>query len=259
MSMSERERPAVEELDALHALLDKRTPVRAVVWQGQPGWAKRRASLRAHERILLAFAPLLRRWLAPGEAFTPPRYDPSLPIEAQRLRALAAIGRVVPQVLAAGRDAFVMADAGTTLPQLLEASPDADMRLGLLCEAARDLANWHRDGLWHGGAQLRNVIRTEDGRLGRIDFETSLDRHLPLSLLQAFDAALFFTSIVRTPDREALPQVAQSYVAAAPEAAVAALRRGLPLLRALAGSRVLQRLAPKEAERIKRVATLKLE
>lgn len=259
MSMSERERPAVEELDALRALLDKRTPVRAVVWRGRPGYAKRRTSLRAHERILLAFAPLLRRWLAPGEAFQPARYAPDLPVEAQRLRTLGAQARAVPQVLAADREVFVMADLGRTLPQVLDHEPDAARRLAMLQQAARDLAGWHRAGLWHGGAQLRNVVLTADGQLGRIDFETTLDRHLPLALLQAFDAALFFTSIVRTRDRDALPLVAQAYLDGAPDAARAALRRGLPLLRGLARSRLLQRLVPKEAERLRAVAALPLD
>jgi len=249
----------IDNLSDLRSTLSPRTPVRAVVWHGQRAWGKRRVALRMHERALLQLAPLLRRWLAPDARFSPARYDTGLPAEVQRLRALRGQGWRVPEVLAAENDVFVTADAGIALVVLLPAESDAEVRRGWLLEAARDLAAFHTAGQWHGAAQIRNVVRDADGKLGRIDFETQLDRHLPLPLLQAFDAALLFTSIARTRDRHVLPEVAQAYRDAAPAEAREALRRGLPLVRRLAGSRLLRWLAPKESERLRVLAALPLD
>lgn len=248
----------IDKLSDLRPELSPRTPVRAIVWQGQRAWGKRRMALRLHERALLRLAPLLRRWLAPETPFVPATYETDLPIEVQRLRALHAQGWRVPEVLAAERDVFVTADAGKALGVLLPVEDSAEVRRKWLLEAARDLAAFHAAGQWHGAAQIRNVVRGADGQLGRIDFETQLDRHLPLPLLQAFDAALLFTSIVRTRDRQALPEIAQAYLDTAPAEAREALRRGLPLVRRLARSRLLQWLTPKESERLRALAALPL-
>lgn len=250
--------PVLNDLNALRAALGPAQPVRAVVWDGTPGFGKRRTTLRTHERILLALAPIMRRWLAPDIPFSAKRYAPELPVEVQRLRALHQAGWAVPEVLAADSHVFVTADAGRILEALLSEEPDSDVRLLWLLDAARDLAAFHRGGQWHGAAQIRNVVRMKDGRLGRIDFETALDTRLPLPLLQAFDATLFFTSLARTRDVAALPTIARAYLLEAPEAALVALRRGFPLLRRLARSRLVQRLAPKEAERLQAVASLRL-
>ena len=247
---------AIDDIDTLRRYLDARHPVRAIVWRGQPAFAKRRSRPRVHERILLTAAPLLRRWLGPGLPFTAATHRPDLPVEAQRLSALRAAGWRVPAVLAEDHDLFVMEHAGQPLEALLIAQPEPVLRLEWLHEAARDLAAFHAAGHWHGGAQLRNLVRTEDGGLARIDFETALDRHFPLPLLQAFDAALFFSSLARTPDAAALNLVAKSYLRNAPESARTALHRSFPLIRTLAGSRLVQQLAPKEAERLQLLAAL---
>lgn len=249
---------AVDELAALHSLLDARHPVRAIVWRGQPAFGKRRSRLRAHERMLLKAAPLFRRWLAAELPFQPVLRNQSLPVEAQRLMVLHAAGWRVPGVLVTDGDVFVMEDAGQPLESLLRAESDAEVRLAWLHEAAADLAAFHAAGHWHGGAQLRNLVRTADGALARIDFETALDTHFPLPLLQAFDAALFFASLARTPDAAALSTVAYTYLQATPADARAALRRSFPLIRWLARSWLLNLLAPKEAERLRLLAALPL-
>lgn len=254
--MSQSNLPDISDLNALRGMLSDEHPVRAVHWCGELGFAKRRTKLRGHERFLLAFAPVLRRWLAPGAPFTPRRYDPAVPVEVQRLREIRAGGQIVPEVLAADKDVFVSAYAGQTLESIIHEEPSREMRHGLLAHAARDLARFHNAGFWHGAAQIRNVIVSPEGKLGRIDFETSLDRHLPLPLLQAFDAALLFSSIARGRDAAALPAVAAAYQAHAPAPAREALKRGMPLLRALARSRLLRKLAPKEAERMRAIAGL---
>jgi tRNA A-37 threonylcarbamoyl transferase component Bud32 len=249
---------AIDTLEALNALLDARHPVRAILWQGRPAFGKRRSRPRAHERALLMVAPLIRRWLGRDLPFTPASYEEDRPVEVQRLSALRADGCHVPAVLDAGREVFVLEDAGEPLYALLVAQPDPAVRLAWLQEAARDLAAFHTAGHWHGGAQLRNLVRARDGGLVRIDFETRLDTYFPVPLLQAFDAALFFSSLARTPDSEALRIVARSWRDHAPEAAREALRRSFPLIRGLAGSWLVRRLAPKEAERLQLLASLPL-
>lgn len=259
MTMTNDAPISITELHELRSALNVRAPVRPVIWCGQAGYGKRQVPLRAHERLLLGLAPLIRRWLAPDEIFHPKVYDAEPALEVQRLRVLNALGWLVPEVLAAEREVFVTADAGPTLAALLAAEPNPEIRAAWLNEGARDLAEFHQAGQWHGAAQVRNLVRTRDGRLGRIDFETALDRHFPLPLLQAFDAALYFTSIARLRDGHLLPSIARTYLEHAPESARAALRRGLPLIRWLARSRLVARLSPKEAERLRAIAALPLD
>jgi tRNA A-37 threonylcarbamoyl transferase component Bud32 len=247
---------ATHDLDALRSILDVQNPVREIVWAGQPAFAKLRTGLRAHERFFLAVAPIIRRLIGRDMPFSPKRYLPDVPIEVQRLRALREAGWRVPEVLASSHDIFVTAHVGRTLEGLLGGEPDADARLAWLLDCARDLAAFHRAGQWHGAAQIRNVVRMPDGRLGRIDFETGLDTRFPVPQLQAFDATLFFTSLARTRDVGTLPAVAQAYLLDAPEKALLVLRRGHPMLRWLARSRIIGGLAPKEAERMRAIAAL---
>jgi tRNA A-37 threonylcarbamoyl transferase component Bud32 len=249
---------AIDDIDALYPLLDAHQPVLAILWRGQPAFAKRRSRPRVHERLLLAAAPLIRRWLGRDLPFAPVTYQTDPPVEVQRLNRLRSAGCLVPAVLAANSEVFVLEHSGEPLYALLIAQPEPAVRLEWLREAARDLAALHTAGHWHGGAQLRNLVRADDGGLVRIDFETRLDAYFPVPLLQAFDAALFFSSLARTPDSEMLRTVAKAYMDGAPKPARDALRRSFPLIRSLAGSRVLQRLAPKEAERLQLLAALPL-
>jgi len=245
-----------DDLPTLHRLLAGRTPVMRIVWQGRPAWAKRCMRARWHERALLALAPLLRRWLAPQASFRPVRRDAALPVEAQRLAELHRAGCGVPRLIAVDRELLVVEDCGRNLEHLVQDEPQPPLRLQWLREAAADLGRFHAAGQWHGGAQLRNLLRRDDGSLARIDFETALDAHFPLPVLQAIDAALFFTSVARFGDAAPAAEVAPAYLQFAPEAARAVLRRGAPLLGTLARSRLLQRLAPKEAARLRGVAAV---
>lgn len=249
---------ATDDLDTLSSKLSKRKPVCAVIWDGHAAFGKLRTSLRAQERMVLGLAPVIRRWLARDLPFSPKTYSTELPVEVQRLKALHSAGYRVPEVLAANSKVLVTAHAGVTLGDLLHDEPDDDARLVWLLEAARDLAAFHRAGQWHGAAQIRNVVRMRDGQLGRIDFETALDGHFPLALLQAFDASLFFSSLARTRDVQLLPAVSRAYLADAPESAKIALRRGFPLVRRLSRSRLMERLSPKETERLRAIASLPL-
>jgi len=248
--------PAVHTLGQVERLLSQKTSVLRVCWQGCDAFAKRRSRLRSHERIVLLAAPLLRRWLLPGQPFEPVRHAPSPAFEAQRLTALKSSGFPVPDVLASNADVLVMSALGESLETLLDREADREHRLAWQREAAADLAAFHAAGQWHGGAQVRNLVRGPDGRWWRIDFEAPLDRYLPLPVLQAFDLLLLLTSLARMGDRDALDEIAAAYVATAPSATLTVLRRGWPWLARVANARFVKRVAPAEAARLAALAVL---
>ena len=57
-----------------------------------------------------------------------------------------------------------------------------------------DLAAFHARGLWHGGAQIRNITLRE-GELWRIDFEENIGSALSRPLTQAYDLFQMLASI----------------------------------------------------------------
>lgn len=140
----------------------------------------------------------LARWLGvpvPWSAVHQTDAKTLLAYEHQRLLALAAAGEAVPPVLAFDGHTLVTGDIGPTLDSQLFAMP-AEQRLPLMLAASRDLADFHRRGQWHGGAQARNI--TWDGqRFARLDFEEPLYPALPLSAVQAYDALQLVFSLAR--------------------------------------------------------------
>lgn len=114
--------------------------------------------------------------------------------EAQRLRALRAHGCAVPEVYQLTADHLLFEYCGPTVEALLGELRGAQ-RNDLLLAAVDDLAEFHRRGHWHGGAQLRNLTMKQ-GRLYRIDFEENTGVALPLPLAQAYDVLLAFNSMM---------------------------------------------------------------
>ncbi|MBP6562174.1 MAG: hypothetical protein KA214_01725 [Neisseriaceae bacterium] len=195
----------------------------------------------------------LRRWLsrwiyrrleAQVEAPKPAARAAAQAHEVNRLMQLAAAGVKVPRVIGVADDWVAMSHVGDPIEkQLAEAS--ADDRWATLEALTLDLADFHRRGCWHGGAQIRNVTQQADG-FYRFDFEEDLDRDLPLNALQAIDVLMFFSSLMRVKtDADVAPQIERLgsllalYQAAAPNERVLALtEKGagwlksiLPLLR----------------------------
>ena len=126
--------------------------------------------------------------------------------EAARLRDLARAGRRVPQVLLQTEACLVLSYVGTTFDEIVE-HLDADARMDLFERVADDLADWHRHGCWHGGAQLRNVSNHPDGQLYRIDFEERHGYALSAAATQAYDVFLYFGDAFSHLDAdEVLPQ-----------------------------------------------------
>ncbi|CAJ49780.1 conserved hypothetical protein, partial [Bordetella avium 197N] len=171
-----------------------------------------------------------------------------LAYEAERLRHLLQAGCRVPEVWWQQPGLLVLEHVGDDLPYFLRRVDTAE-RLDLIRRLAEDLARFHQRGLWHGGAQVRNVTLRE-GCLWRIDFEENIGAALSLPLTQAYDVFQTISSIValRKIPREEVPVIGKLildvYFEINPDPAVrAALRR---LARVVCGlARVLNPLAGK--------------
>lgn len=125
--------------------------------------------------------------------------------EAARLRELARAGRRVPAVVLQNDVCMVLSYVGKSFDEIVEHLSAAE-KIALFERVADDLADWHRQGCWHGGAQLRNVTEQADG-LYRIDFEERHGYALSAAATRAYDAFLFFGDALSHLDAdEALPQ-----------------------------------------------------
>ncbi|HWT54649.1 MAG TPA: hypothetical protein VN066_07560 [Rhodocyclaceae bacterium] len=140
----------------------------------------------------------------------------SMDYEAQRLEALAAAGARVPRIAYKTSDYLLLEHRGTVVASLLEKwSPDVWRTE--LPRMARELGEFHAAGLWHGGAQIKNVT-LQDGSFTRIDFEENFGEFLPLPVTQATDLLLFLNSISlagpidEAESRRLLPTLLAEYV-----------------------------------------------
>ena len=134
-------------------------------------------------------------WLLMGERPSPQRLlKNNLQDEAQRLVRLKDAGSSVPKVWYHAPEILVLEYVGQDMPYLIRmATPEG--RLGLMSRAAQELANFHRAGFVHGGAQLRNLMVSDDGTATRIDFEENIGEALSLPLAQAYDVFQMVSSM----------------------------------------------------------------
>ena len=134
-------------------------------------------------------------WLLMGERPLPqPLLKNNLQDEAQRLVRLKDAGSSVPKVWYHAPEILVLEYVGQDMPYLIRmATPEG--RLGLMSRAAQELANFHRAGFVHGGAQLRNLMVSDDGTATRIDFEENIGEALSLPLAQAYDVFQMVSSM----------------------------------------------------------------
>jgi tRNA A-37 threonylcarbamoyl transferase component Bud32 len=114
--------------------------------------------------------------------------------EAQRLSMLLEAGCRVPEVWWQEQGLLVLEYVGDDLADLIR-NEDATSQLWLTRAAAADLAAFHARGMWHGGAQIRNVT-LRDGELWRIDFEENIGATLSRPLAQAYDLFQMLSSLV---------------------------------------------------------------
>ena len=134
-------------------------------------------------------------WLLMGERPLPQRLlKNNLQDEAQRLVRLKDAGSSVPKVWYHAPEILVLEYVGQDMPYLIRmATPEG--RLELMSRAAQELANFHRAGFVHGGAQLRNLMVSDDGTATRIDFEENIGEALSLPLAQAYDVFQMVSSM----------------------------------------------------------------
>lgn len=114
--------------------------------------------------------------------------------EGQRLAQLLEAGARVPEVWWREQNLLVLEFVGEDLADLIR-NEDSTSRLWLTRAAAADLAAFHARGMWHGGAQIRNVT-LRDGEIWRIDFEENIGATLSRPLAQAYDLFQMLASLV---------------------------------------------------------------
>ena len=163
----------------------------------------------------------------------------SMDFEARRLQTLAAAQVRVPQLCLQTADFFVLEHCGTVIATLLE-SWQRDTWRQELERLVVELAEFHRAGHWHGGAQIKNITQ-QNGQNYRIDFEENFGEFLPLTVTQAADLMLFLNSISlagpidEAEARELLPQLIEHYFAVHPDAGIKqVIQRTVPLMQKIA-------------------------
>ena len=156
--------------------------------------------------------PLPLRTLALSEATS------SMNFEAQRIDALAAAGARVPRIAHRCDSYLLLEHCGTVVADHLERW-NADQWRAELAKLAGELGQFHGAGLWHGGAQIKNIT-LDNGVATRIDFEEDFGEFLPLAVTQTVDLTLFLNSISlagpidEDESRRLLPQLLERYFAA---------------------------------------------
>lgn len=165
--------------------------------------------------------------------------------EAARLRSLCLDRERVPRVYLETADYIVMEHCGHTVEGLLGDVPPAE-RPALVAAVMEDLGRFHRNGHWHGGAQVRNVTR-KNGLLYRIDFEENIGAALSLPTAQAYDVLLTFTSLIDCfrDDRPFGVRLLRNYLSTVPQVAE-------PLRRIARWLTIAQRIEPHLTKRWQR-------
>lgn len=139
----------------------------------------------------------------------------SMDYEANRLASLQKAGASVPNIV--GRtDAYLLLEhCGETVDAAIRDWSPEKKQAELLALAA-ELAEFHARGLWHGGAQIKNLT-VRNGRYTRIDFEEDFGEFLPLPTTHACDLIVFLNSVSLAPSideaesRKLLPQLLKRY------------------------------------------------
>jgi tRNA A-37 threonylcarbamoyl transferase component Bud32 len=121
--------------------------------------------------------------------------------EGRRLKFLHGRGVRVPEVFYHTEQVLVMQEIGRVFPEHIRETEPGD-RLPWLDRATRALADFHRRGFWHGGAQLRNITWFQD-EVWRLDFEEAVGDGLALPVAQAYD---FFQLLQSTMQSREFPE-----------------------------------------------------
>lgn len=199
-------------------------------------WVKRAAAKSLH---IGHYLQLLCTLALPGTIYrpSPPEQgDAATRGEAERIRAFAAKGLPVPEILYQGVGALVLSDCGQTLEMQMKqarAAGDADRHDELLLLFATGISEMAAAELVHGRPHPRDCF-VRDGRLGFMDFEQNPLAGMRLESAQARDAMFTFGFVCDLAKRPATPELAfDSWTARAPQASVLELKNVLRQLRPL--------------------------
>ena len=118
--------------------------------------------------------------------------------EGQRLKFLYGRGVYVPEVVHHTAQVLVMHDIGRVFPEHIRETALAERGLWL-DRAVCALADFHCQGFWHGGAQLRNITWFKDA-VWRLDFEEAVGDGLALPVAQAYDVFQLLQSVMQSRD-----------------------------------------------------------
>jgi tRNA A-37 threonylcarbamoyl transferase component Bud32 len=187
--------------------------------QQQAFWIKQ--SQIAHRRIwhwlgavvaILSRNPLLKPTVATGG-------PEALKAEANRLRKLAALGVSVPQIVAEGKDWFMLNDIGRPLTGWIrDPEVSREQKRTIVKKASEQLALLHSQGLWHGRPAFRDMAY--DGQFfGFLDFEEDPGGVLTPAQCMLRDALLYFHSLHRylADDRPMILEAIELYRQLAPK------------------------------------------
>ncbi len=194
---------ARDAADFLRTTLPRQTePVTRYVVDGDTCWLKKAGPRRAQlpYRLLGLLSRLLRM---PALAPVPnPGGPAAVATEVRRLRALAAAGLRVPEVLAVEPGGFLMAHLGRTgqpTPSLAEemnenTGRDPQKVLALFCQGMEAVGRVHAAGTCLSQGFSRNLVRCPDGEIGFVDFEDDPAAALPLAQCQLRDILCYVHS-----------------------------------------------------------------
>lgn len=123
----------------------------------------------------------------------------SLHAEATRLKQFLAAGLNVPEVLEVTDSFITLADCGPQLRGILRATTDQTVRIALLEQAVRTLAQLHATGLAHGRPYLKDMTLRGDDGSGRgviclLDLEEDPTASMTVPDAQARDVCLLLAS-----------------------------------------------------------------
>lgn len=135
--------------------------------------------------------------------------------EAKRMEKFREQGFSVPEIIKSEKDVMVTRHLGEILPKLIEVQPYSEQKK-LILQAADALLGVHRAGLCHGRPHIKDMVLTERGQIGFLDFEEDPVAVMGLARAQARDIFVFSMSISRFLNAHDLRFVCHALLAKSP-------------------------------------------
>lgn len=137
----------------------------------------------------------------------------SLAFETSKLKLLAELGINVPRVIGHDEQFLYLGDTGLDLRSYFKKNTvNNEQRTEIILKALEQLAQIHKAGNYHAGAQIKNYTIDESGTVSAIDFEDSFDDRWPLIDIQFRDLFLFLFSLSPLGNQGIYAQVLENYL-----------------------------------------------